>query len=102
MCCLANTSEGAAHSNKSLICVPMDSPGVTISRTIDKIGMWSSDTAQVGRKIEDQMIGLDIVRSNFLDQFVAWLSLNSLNIRFQIEDVSSVSSNLKIFYLTWV
>jgi len=48
MCCLANTSDGAAHTNKSLICVPMDAPGVTVAKTIDKLGMWSSDTVQVG------------------------------------------------------
>ena len=27
MCLLANTSEGAAHKNKSLIIVPMNTPG---------------------------------------------------------------------------
>ena len=48
MCCLANTSEGAAHANKSLICIPMDTPGVTVAKQIQKIGMLSADTAQVG------------------------------------------------------
>jgi len=48
MCCLANTSEGAAHVNKSLICIPMDTPGVTVAKQIQKIGMLSADTAQVG------------------------------------------------------
>jgi len=47
MCCLANTSDDAAHANKSLICVPMDAKGVSIARTLDKVGMRSSDTAQV-------------------------------------------------------
>ena len=28
MCLLANTSEGAAHKNKTLICVPMKTKGV--------------------------------------------------------------------------
>ena len=28
VCLLANTSDGPAHLNKSLICVPMDTPGV--------------------------------------------------------------------------
>ena len=45
-CLLANTSEGAPHKNKSLIMVRMDSPGVTRQK-IDKIGMHSSDTAQL-------------------------------------------------------
>ena len=47
MCCLANTSHGAPHTNKSLICVPMDTPGVTIAKKIEKIGMHASDTVQV-------------------------------------------------------
>ncbi|XP_076157858.1 putative acyl-CoA dehydrogenase 6 isoform X1 [Alosa pseudoharengus] len=47
MCLLANTSDGPPHKNKSLICLPMNSPGVHIARKIGKIGMWSSDTAEV-------------------------------------------------------
>ncbi len=46
-CLLANTSaEGAPHKNKSLIVVPMDAPGIT-KQKIHKIGMNSSDTAQL-------------------------------------------------------
>ena len=47
MCLLANTSEGPVHKNKSLICLPMDTKGVTVSRTLDKLGNRSSDTAQI-------------------------------------------------------
>ena len=36
MCLLANTSEGKAHENKSLIIVPMDTPGVIKAKKIDK------------------------------------------------------------------
>jgi citronellyl-CoA dehydrogenase len=45
-CLLANTSEGPVHKNKSLIIVPMDAPGIT-KQKIKKIGMNSSDTAQL-------------------------------------------------------
>jgi citronellyl-CoA dehydrogenase len=45
-CLLANTSEGSPHKNKSLIIVPMNSPGITRQK-IRKIGMDSSDTAQL-------------------------------------------------------
>jgi citronellyl-CoA dehydrogenase len=46
-CLLANTSdEGGPHKNKSLIIVPMDAPGIT-KQKIHKIGMNSSDTAQL-------------------------------------------------------
>jgi citronellyl-CoA dehydrogenase len=47
ICLLANTSEGAVHRNKSLICVPMKSKGVNVARKLDKMGMRSSDTAQI-------------------------------------------------------
>jgi citronellyl-CoA dehydrogenase len=45
-CLLANTSEGSPHKNKSLIIVPMDAAGITRQK-IRKIGMDSSDTAQL-------------------------------------------------------
>ncbi|WP_374568638.1 acyl-CoA dehydrogenase family protein [Ideonella sp.] len=46
-CLLANTSEqGGPHKNKSLIVVPMDAPGIT-KQKIHKVGMDSSDTAQL-------------------------------------------------------
>jgi citronellyl-CoA dehydrogenase len=47
MCLLANTGDGPAHRNKSLICVPMKTKGVEIARKLDKLGMRASDTAQI-------------------------------------------------------
>ncbi len=47
MCMLVNTSDGPMHSSKSLIIVPMDTPGITVERKLDKLGMRSSDTAQL-------------------------------------------------------
>jgi citronellyl-CoA dehydrogenase len=47
ICLLANTGDGRVHRNKSLICVPMNSKGVQIARKLDKLGMRSSDTAQI-------------------------------------------------------
>ena len=47
MCLLANTSDGPAHRNKTLICLPMNSPGVKVARKLRKVGMHASDTAQI-------------------------------------------------------
>ncbi len=47
MCLLANTSDGPAHKNKSLIVVPMNAPGVTKAKKIRKIGMMASDTGLI-------------------------------------------------------
>ncbi|MFZ5956046.1 citronellyl-CoA dehydrogenase [Pseudomonas knackmussii] len=47
ICLLANTSDGKPHINKSLIMVPMNSKGISLSPHLDKLGMRSSETAQV-------------------------------------------------------
>ncbi|KAH9407253.1 hypothetical protein TYRP_012803 [Tyrophagus putrescentiae] len=47
MTMLANTSEGPVHKNKSLIIVPMKTPGVHVARRIEKMGLHSSDTAEI-------------------------------------------------------
>ncbi|PAV26945.1 acyl-CoA dehydrogenase [Tamilnaduibacter salinus] len=47
MCLLANTNDDKPHKNKSLIMVPMDTPGISFSKHLDKLGMRSSETAQV-------------------------------------------------------
>jgi citronellyl-CoA dehydrogenase len=47
MCLLANTGDGPAHRNKSLICLPMKTKGVQVARKLDKLGMRASDTAQI-------------------------------------------------------
>jgi citronellyl-CoA dehydrogenase len=52
MCMLANTSDGPVHKNKSLICVPLmedgkRAKGVTVARKLKKLGMHSSDTAEL-------------------------------------------------------
>lgn len=53
ICLLANTGERSSRSrsaiqfDKSLICVPMNCAGITVSRRLAKLGMHSSDTAQL-------------------------------------------------------
>jgi len=47
ICLLANTSDDKPHKNKSLIIVPMNTPGITMSPHLNKLGMRSSETAQI-------------------------------------------------------
>jgi citronellyl-CoA dehydrogenase len=47
ICLLCNTGEGQSTLNKSLICVPLKTSGVTVARRLDKLGMKASDTAQI-------------------------------------------------------
>ena len=46
MCVLANTGDGQAHKNKSLIVVPMKTKGIEIVKKLNKLGMRASDTVQ--------------------------------------------------------
>ena len=46
-CLLANTSDDKPHVNKSMIIVPSNAVGVSFSKKLNKMGMRSSDTAQI-------------------------------------------------------
>lgn len=47
ICLLVNTSDDKPHKNKSLIVVPMNTPGIEVAPKLDKLGMRSSETAQI-------------------------------------------------------
>ncbi len=44
---VAKTDRAAGHQGISLFLVDMDLPGVSVSRKLRKLGMWSSDTAEI-------------------------------------------------------
>ncbi|MDO9178512.1 MAG: acyl-CoA dehydrogenase family protein [Agitococcus sp.] len=46
-CLLANTSDDKPHVNKSMIIVPSNAAGISFSKKLNKMGMRSSDTAQI-------------------------------------------------------
>src|ERR1700741_863558 len=46
MCLLAKNGDGQVHKNKSLIVVPMSTPGISIVKKLNKLGMRASDTVQ--------------------------------------------------------
>ena len=47
LCLLARTQPGSGFKGMSLIIVPTDLPGFTVSRKLEKLGNWSSDTAEL-------------------------------------------------------
>ena len=47
VCLLARTSEGGGYHGMSLIIVPTNSPGFSVSRKLRKLGNHSSDTAEL-------------------------------------------------------
>jgi citronellyl-CoA dehydrogenase len=76
---IANTSEGPPHKNKSLICVPLNVPGVTRVK-IHKIGLKCSDWAQLF--FEDVRVPAGNILGNEGDGF------KQLMIQFQDERLS--------------
>lgn len=47
LCLLARTSDEGGYRGMSQIVVENRTPGVTVARKLDKLGMWSSDTAEL-------------------------------------------------------
>ncbi len=47
LCLLARTSDEPGYRGMSLIVVPTAIDGVAVSRKLEKLGMWSSDTAEL-------------------------------------------------------
>jgi len=47
VCVLVRTSDEGGHRGMSQVIVPTDSPGFSVSRTLDKLGNRSSDTAEL-------------------------------------------------------
>lgn len=47
VCLLARTSDEGGHRGMSQILVPTDTPGFTVSRKLDKLGMRASDTGLI-------------------------------------------------------
>uniref|UniRef100_A0A914YX67 Acyl-CoA dehydrogenase n=1 Tax=Panagrolaimus superbus TaxID=310955 RepID=A0A914YX67_9BILA len=48
ICLLLNTNTNPSnHRNKSLVCVNLNEPGIKLGRQIEKLGMHSSDTAEI-------------------------------------------------------
>ncbi len=47
LCLLARTSDEGGYQGMSQIIVPTSAPGFRVSRSLKKMGMWSSDTAEL-------------------------------------------------------
>ena len=47
LCLLARTSDEPGYRGMSLVVVPTATDGVVVSRKLEKLGMWSSDTAEL-------------------------------------------------------
>ncbi len=106
MCMLANTGDGPVHRNKSLICVPLDSPGVTVARRLDKLGMRASDTAllyfedvRVPRRyrIGEENLGFVYQMQQFQEERI-WGAASALRtLEIAIEDTIAYTRERRVF-----
>jgi citronellyl-CoA dehydrogenase len=106
ICLLANTSDGAQHGNKSLIIVPMKTKGVAVARTLKKIGMNSSDTAQiffddvkvpVANRIGDEGRGFTYQMLQFQEERLFGAASSLMGLDMAIEDTIAYTRERKIF-----
>jgi len=106
MCMLANTSEGPLHRSKSLICLPMKTPGVTVARTLDKLGMRSSDTAQIffegvrvpqRNRIGEEGLGFVYQMEQFQEERMWATASNLRGLEIAITDAIEYTTNREAF-----
>jgi citronellyl-CoA dehydrogenase len=106
ICLLANTGDGPAHRNKSLICVPMKSKGVAVARTLHKIGMNSSDTAQIyfddvrvpqTNRIGEEGMGFTYQMLQFQEERLFGAASGLLGLDMAIEETIAYTRERKIF-----
>ncbi|KFM71092.1 putative acyl coa dehydrogenase 6, partial [Stegodyphus mimosarum] len=106
MCLLANTREGPPHKNKSLICLPLNLPGIHISRKIKKLGMKCSDTAQIF--FEDVKVPVDYIIGEegkgfsyqmiqFQDERLSGIALACAQMSRMVSDTVEYCQNRKAF-----
>ncbi|MCP5265260.1 MAG: acyl-CoA dehydrogenase family protein [Burkholderiaceae bacterium] len=96
ICLLCNTaSDRPKHGNKSLIIVPMDTPGVQLSRKLDKMLYFSSDTAQLffddvrvpaSNRIGEENLGFTYQMEQFQEErlFVVARSLRAMEMAIEV------------------
>ncbi|MBO9354644.1 acyl-CoA dehydrogenase [Bordetella petrii] len=107
ICLLCNTAqEGGPHKNKSLIVVPLKSPGVSVSRKLDKMVLRASDTAElffdevrvpVSNRIGDENMGFIYQMEQFQEErlFVAARGMRSMEMA--IEQTIDYAGQRQVF-----
>ncbi|HLU04047.1 MAG TPA: acyl-CoA dehydrogenase family protein [Advenella sp.] len=107
ICLLCNTSqEGGPHKNKSLIIVPLKTPGVSVSRKLDKMVLRASDTAElffddvrvpVSNRIGDENMGFIYQMEQFQEErmFVAARCLRSMELA--VQETIEYTSQRQVF-----
>ncbi|MGE0046165.1 MAG: acyl-CoA dehydrogenase family protein [Hyphomonadaceae bacterium] len=106
LCLLANTSQDSVHGNKSLIVVPTKLPGISFSERLNKLGMRSSDTAQIffdnvrvpqRYRIGEEGAGFVMQMQQFQEERLSAALLNARTLEICIEDTIGYARDRKVF-----
>jgi len=106
ICLLCNTGEGRGHKNKSLIIVPLDAKGVSLSRKLDKMNLWSSDTAELffdqvrvpaGNLIGEEGRGFIYQMEQFQEERMFAVARNLRVLDVIIQETSDYTETRKVF-----
>ena len=104
LCLLARTSDDGGYQGMSLILVPTDAAGFSVSKKIDKMGNKSSDTAElsfdnvrvpVGNLIGEEGQGFQTQMAQFQDERLFGAYTSTAGMRRAIDRTNSLNSSLR-------
>jgi citronellyl-CoA dehydrogenase len=107
ICLLCNTSkEGGPHKNKSLIIVPLNAKGVSVSRKLDKMMLHCSDTAElffddvrvpVSNRIGEEGLGFIYQMEQFQEERMFAIARGLRSMELAIEDTIEYTGERVVF-----
>ncbi|CAH0990554.1 Acyl-CoA dehydrogenase [Sinobacterium norvegicum] len=106
LCLLVNTGGDNIHMNKSLVIVPTNTPGVSFSEPLKKLGMHSSDTAQIffddvrvpqANLIGDEGMGFVYQMQQFQEERMFVAAGNLKTMEYCIQDTIEYTSQRQAF-----
>jgi citronellyl-CoA dehydrogenase len=106
LCLLVNTGGDNIHMNKSLVIVPTNTAGVSFSERLKKLGMHSSDTAQIflddvrvpqSNLIGDEGMGFVYQMQQFQEERMFVAAGNLKTMEYCIQDTIEYTSERQAF-----
>jgi len=106
LCVLLNTEGDNPHKNKSMVIVPTNSPGVSFSEKLDKLGMRASDTAQIffdnvrvpqENLVGEEGMGFIYQMEQFQEERLYCAAVNLKNLEYCIQDTIEYVKERHVF-----
>lgn len=106
LCVLVNTGADGGYKDKSLVLVPTENPGVSFSEKLNKLGMRSSDTAQIffddvrvpqSNRIGDEGAGFIYQMQQFQEERMFIAANNLKNLELCIEETINYTAQRDVY-----